>query len=142
MVLYRVKQIYKDVPPCYQHDKIATLYLSRSKANFNRPFKFAYNLDHDPCSYFKWADQEPDDYTVALNQPNYLPPPSPKKPKGQQQQQKETTPIKVIYLTMRVKRMPQFKRAEGAKEQEKQERQPITAARDHHHRLARQPLIQ
>ena len=76
MVLYRVKQIYKEVPPYCQHGKTATLYLSRTKANFNRPF-FKCANNHDPCSYFQWADQEPNEYTLARNHPSYLPPPPP-----------------------------------------------------------------
>ena len=80
-MLYRFKQIYKEVPRCCQHDKTATLYLSRTKVNFNRLFfKCANNLDHDPCSYFQWADQEPNKYTFALNHLSYLPPPPPPLP--------------------------------------------------------------
>ena len=101
VVLYRAKQIYKDVPPCCEHDKSATLYLSRTKANCNRSFfKCANNLHHDPCSYFQWADQEPNEYIVALKHPSYLPPPSSptqpskiaRKPKSQAKTTKGKTP--------------------------------------------------
>ena len=70
VLLYRVKQTYKDLPPFCEHVKIATLFLSRTKANFNRPFfKCANSIDHDPCSYFQWADQDPNEFTLALNHP-------------------------------------------------------------------------
>ena len=85
VLLYRLKQIYKGLPPFCKHDKPATLFLSRTKDNFNRPFfKCANILEHNPCSYFQWADQDPNGYTLALNhtRPGYfsqkpLPPPSP-----------------------------------------------------------------
>ena len=78
VVVYRVKQNYKDGPPCCQHDRTATLHLSRTKAKFSRPFfKCDNNIDHDPCSYFQWADQDPNEYTLVLSKPSYLPPPSP-----------------------------------------------------------------
>ena len=83
VLLNRVKKIYKDLPPFCEHVKIATLFLSRTKANFNRPFfKCTKNIDHDPCSYFQWADQDPNEYTLALNHPRSLyfsqkPPPPP-----------------------------------------------------------------
>ena len=75
VLLYRVKQIYKGLPPFCKHDKPATLFLSRTKDNFNRPFfKCANNLEHNPCSYFQWADQDPNGYTIALNhtRPGYF----------------------------------------------------------------------
>ena len=60
VLLYRVKQIYKDLPRSCEHDKTAMLFLSRTKANFNRPFfKCASKLDHDPCSYFQWKETTP-----------------------------------------------------------------------------------
>ena len=109
---YRVKQIYKDKPLCREHDKTATLYLSRAKANFNlRFFKSANNLDHHPCSYFQWADQDPNEYTLQSSKIT-------KKAKrsSNNNKKKGTTPIQVTYLTLPVKRMQQFKRAEGVKE--------------------------
>ena len=122
----------------------------QNQANFDRPFfKCDNNLEHDPYSYFQWADQEPNEYTVALNQPCYLPPPLPspvqpfkitkKKPKSQAATTIERNHTHQGHL---LDNAPQThpsaqKRAEGAKEQEKQG-QPITAARDrHHHCLAR-----
>ena len=88
MLLYRVKQIYKDLPACCQDDSPATLFLSRTKDNFNRPFfKCADKYDQDPCSYFQWADQDPSETILTLKppRPGYLsqrpllppPPPSP-----------------------------------------------------------------
>ena len=119
LLLHRVKQIYKDVLSCCEHDKTATLFRSRTKAKFSRRFfKCANNLDHDPCSYFQWADQDPNEYTLALNHPSYLPPPpSPAQPSkitkkaktSSINKKKETTPIMVTYLTLPVECM-QFKK--------------------------------
>ena len=73
--LYRVKKIYKENPPHCQHGNTSTLFLSRSKKNFNRAFfKCANRADDDPCRYFQWADQEPSKCTLSQNhtRPGYL----------------------------------------------------------------------
>ena len=70
VLLYRVKKIYKENPPYCQHGNTLTLFLSRSKKNFNRAFfKCANRIDDDPCRYFQWADEEPNEYTLDLNHP-------------------------------------------------------------------------
>ena len=84
-----VKPLYKGLPPCCQHDKSTTLLLRRTRDNFNRPFfKCAMKKDEDPCSYFQWADEDPNGTTLDLNypKPGYfsqrpLLPPSPPAPK-------------------------------------------------------------
>ena len=75
VLLYRVKPLYKGLPPFCQHDKSTTLLLSRTRDNFNRPFfKCAMKKDQDPCSFFQWADEDPNETTLALNhsRPGYF----------------------------------------------------------------------
>ena len=70
VLLYRVKKIYMENPPYCQHGNTSTLYLSRSKDNFNRAFfKCANKIDDDPCRYFQWADKEPNKFTLSQNHP-------------------------------------------------------------------------
>ena len=69
-LLYAVKKIYKENPLFCEHGNTSTLYLSRSKANFNRAFfKCANGLGYDPRTYFQWADEEPNEFTLSLNHP-------------------------------------------------------------------------
>ena len=129
MVLYRVKQIYNEVPPYCQQGKTATLYLSRTKANFNRPF-FKCANNHDPCSYSQWADQEPNDYTLALNYPSYLPPPPPSPAAELKKKKRFLNPVKQmtsIILTA-PKRTHPFKKEpkEPKKKKSKKETTTIT----------------
>ena len=75
VLLCRVKEIYKENPPYGQHGNTSTLYLSRSKDNFNRAFfKCANRADDDPFRYFQWADKEPNKFTLSQNhtRPGYL----------------------------------------------------------------------
>ena len=124
VLLYRVKKIYKENPPYCQHGNTSTLFLRRSKKNFNRAFfKCANRADDDPCRYFQWADEEPNEYTLDLNHPRDgyfsqkpLLPPSPakieKRAKTSSNKKKETKPIEVAYfsLPVPVKRARQFKK--------------------------------
>ena len=69
-LLYSVKKIYKKNPPFCEHGNTSTLFLSQSKDNFNRPFfKCANGPGYDPCSYFQWADEEPNEFTLSQNHP-------------------------------------------------------------------------
>ena len=69
-LLYSVKKIYKKNPPFCEHGNTSTLFLSQSKDNFNRPFfKCANGPGYDPCSYFQWADEEPNEFTLLQNHP-------------------------------------------------------------------------
>ena len=69
-LLYAVKKIYKENPQFCEHGNTSTLYLSRSKTKFNRAFfKCATGLGYDPCTYFQWADEEPNEFTLSLNHP-------------------------------------------------------------------------
>ena len=89
VLLYRVKPIYKSLPSCCQHDKSTTLLLSTTRDNFNRPFfKCDMKKYQDPCSYFQWADEDPNEITLALNYTRRgnlsqrpLPPPPPPAPR-------------------------------------------------------------
>ena len=67
-LLYAVKKVYKENPPFCEHGNTSTLYLSRSKANFNRAF-FKCANGYDPCPYFQWADEEPNKFTLSQNHP-------------------------------------------------------------------------
>ena len=101
MMLYHVPQ-WRYHSSC-QHDKTATLYLSRTKVNFNRPF-FKFAINPHPCSYFQWADQEPNESTLALNHPSYLPPspPPPPSPAAELKKKRFLNPVKQItsiYIT-------------------------------------------
>ena len=59
VLLYNVKKVYKENPPFCEHGNTSTLFLSRSKDNFNRAFfKCANRAVDDPCSYFQWANEE------------------------------------------------------------------------------------
>ena len=70
-LLYSVKKIYKKNPPFCEHDNTSTLFFSQSKGNFNRPFFTCANgPGYDPCSYFQWADEEPNEFTVSQNHPS------------------------------------------------------------------------
>ena len=74
-LLYNVKKIYKKNPPFCEHGNTSTLFLSQSKDNFNRPFfKCNNGPDYDPCSYFQWADEEPNKFTLSQNhsRPGYI----------------------------------------------------------------------
>ena len=67
-LLYSVKKIYKKNPPFCEHGNTSRLFLSQSKDNFNRPFfKCANGPGYDPCSYFQWADEEPNEFTLSQN---------------------------------------------------------------------------
>ena len=69
-LLYSVKKIYKKNPPFCEHGNTSTLFLSQSKDNFNRPFFTCANgPGYDPCSYFQWADEEPNEFTLSQNHP-------------------------------------------------------------------------
>ena len=117
-----MKKIYKENPPFCEHGNTSTLYLSRSKANFNRAFfKCSNGIGYDPCPYFQWADEEPNEFTLSLNHPRpgyfaqrpLLPPPPAKiakRAKTSSNKKKETTPIEVTYLILPVKRARQFKK--------------------------------
>ena len=121
-LLYAVKKIFKENPPFCEHGNTSTLYLSRSKANFNRAFfKCSNGLGYNPCTYFQWADEEPNEFTLSLNHPRpgyfaqrpVLPPPPAKiakRAKTSSNKKKETTPVEVTYLTLPVKRARQFKK--------------------------------
>ena len=74
-LLYSVKKIYKKNPPFCEHGNTSKLFLSQSKDNFNRPFfKCANGPGYDPCSYFQWADEEPNEFTLSQNhfRPGYI----------------------------------------------------------------------
>ena len=69
-LLYSVKKIYKKNPPFCEHGNTSKLFLSQSKDNFNRPFFTCANgPGYDPCSYFQWADEEPNEFTLSQNHP-------------------------------------------------------------------------
>ena len=138
MLLYHVKQIYQDLPPFCKQDKTATLSLSKTKVNFNRPFFMCgNNIEHDPCSYFQWADQDPNKFTLALNHPRSLyfsqnpPPPSPEA--KLKKKKRCLDPLKATSIILPVpKRTHQFK-----KEPKEPKNKKSTARDNHHHCLAR-----
>ena len=69
-LLYSVKKIYKKNPPFCEHGNTSKLFLSQSKDNFNRPFFTCANgPGYDPCSYFQWAHEEPNEFTLSQNHP-------------------------------------------------------------------------
>ena len=69
-LLYSVKKIYKKNPPFCEHGNTSKLFLSQSNDNFNRPFFTCANgPGYDPCSYFQWADEEPNEFTLSQNHP-------------------------------------------------------------------------
>ena len=69
-LLYSVKKIYKKNPPFCEHGNTSKLFLSQSKDNFNRPFFTCANgPGYDPCSYFQWADEKPNEFTLSQNHP-------------------------------------------------------------------------
>ena len=60
----------QEKPATCEHGNTSTLFLSQSKDNFNRPyFKCANGPGYDPCSYFQWADEEPNEFTLSQNHP-------------------------------------------------------------------------
>ena len=70
-----MKKTYKENSPFCEHGNTSTLYLSRSKKNFYRPFfKCANGRGYDPCRYFQWADEEPNEITLSQNhtRPGYV----------------------------------------------------------------------
>ena len=117
VLLYRLKQIYKDLPPFCEHVKTASPFLSRTEATFNRPFfKCANSTDHDPCSYFQWTDQDPNEYTLALKHPTsryFSQKPPPPSPAAQLKKNKKRCldPLKVTSIMLPApKRTLQFKK--------------------------------
>ena len=99
ILLTRVSPIYKALPPYCQHRKYATLSVSRSAANFKRPFfRCSYSKDCDPCNYFQWGDEDlPNKKTCEYNEGRSTGKDLPKKRK-QSSPKKDTTITKVTIL--------------------------------------------
>ena len=140
-----VKKIYKVNPPFCEHGNTSTLYLSRSKANFNRAF-FKCAKGYDPCPYFQWADEEPNKFTLSQNHPRpgyfaqkpVLPPtPTPTKYKKKKRELKFLPAVKrITSITFPPdEELVAPKRKKGIQgKQENQERDSITIT---DHRVAR-----
>ena len=61
-----VRDCYKKFPAICEHLRVATMYLSKSENNYNRPF-FSCKLQGDEkCKFFQWADEPPRENTTNL----------------------------------------------------------------------------